>query len=153
MADPSKIIRSNNFAWPAVPRKEYKGGTTGFKGVSRFVLSGEADDERGLNFQTRYFEVRQGGYSTLERHRHPHTVVVVRGSGSMILGNRYEKLESFDAVYISSGTVHQFHADKGETLGFICVVDRYRDRPEIPADEKDLENWLPDPEVRKRARI
>ncbi len=153
MNNPSKIIRSENLTWPDLERKDYKSTGSGFRDVWRFVLFGEQEDESGLNMQTRYFEIGDGGYSSLERHRHPHTVVIVRGQGSMILGDRVAELEPMDAVYIAPETVHQFHADRGEPLGFICVVDRYRDRPEIPADEDELKVWLPDPEVRKKARI
>ena len=153
MKNPSKIIRSENLSWPGLDRKDYKTAGTGFLDVSRFVLFGEREDESGLNMQTRYFEIGEGGYSSLERHRHPHTVVIVKGRGSMILGDRVAGLEPMDAVYIAPETVHQFHADRGEPMGFLCIVDRYRDRPEIPKDEKELEEWIPDPEVRKKARI
>lgn len=153
MSDQSKIIRSDNFTWPTVERKEYKSDTTGFKDIVRYVLLGEQDDEKELNIQTRYFEIGEDGYSSLERHRHPHTVIIVKGKGSMILGERIVKLEPVDTVYIAPETVHQFYADRGEPLGFICIVDRYRDRPETPRDEKNLKDWISDPEVRNRARI
>ncbi|MDG5767913.1 cupin domain-containing protein [Balneolales bacterium ANBcel1] len=153
MSDQSKIIRSENFTWPEIKKKEYKSDQPGFQGISRFVLLGEKEDEQGLNMQTRYFEIERGGYSSLERHRHPHTVVIVKGQGSMILGNSCHNLEHMDTVYISPGTVHQFHADLGEPLGFICVVDRYRDRPETPVSRQQLETWISNPEARDKARI
>lgn len=153
MSDLSKIIRSGNLDWPDLARKIYKPTTTGFKDISRYVLLGDRDDEQELNIQTRYFKIADGGYSSLERHRHPHTVVVVKGKGSIILNNRISHLEYMDAVYIAPDTVHQFHADRNVTLGFICIVDRDRDRPETPKDEQELKDWITDPQVRKKARI
>ncbi len=153
MSHLSKIIRSKHFSWPDLVRKEYKEKTTGFKDISRYVLLGEKEEECGLNVHTRYFEIQPGGYSSLERHRHPHTVIIVRGKGSMILGNQVAELDHMDTVYIAPDTVHQFHADRGERLGFICVVDRYRDRPEIPGNREELREWITDSEVRKKARI
>ncbi|MGM0738325.1 MAG: cupin domain-containing protein [Bacteroidota bacterium] len=153
MKNPSKIIRSENLTWPELERREYKETSTGYRNIVRYVLLGEKEEECGLNMQTRYFEISEGGYSSLERHRHPHTVVIVRGKGSMILGERIAALEYTDAVYIAPGTVHQFHADRGEPLGFLCIVDRYRDRPQIPKDEDELAEWITDSEVRKKARI
>jgi len=44
--------------------------------------------EEPFNFVTRYFEIQPGGYSTLERHQHPHAVVVIRGRGRVMLGDR-----------------------------------------------------------------
>ncbi len=153
MADQSKIIRSGGLTWSDIPRKYYKNSTTGFKGIARWVLLGERDDEQALNIQTRYFEIAAGGYSSLERHHHPHTVVVIRGRGRMILGNQLEELNLFDTIYIAPKTIHQFHADGAEVFGFICIVDRYRDRPEVPDSPETLEKWISDPEVRRFAKI
>lgn len=133
----SKIIKAQDFTWDGIPRKDYKDDTSCYSGVHRYSLLGEGADEQALNFQTRYFEVDSGGYTSLEFHRHPHSVIIIRGSGSMILGNEIHDLETHDVIFISPETLHQFHADKGEPLGFICVVDRYRDKPTLP-DKKYL---------------
>ena len=131
----SKVIKCSNYEWQGVERRDYKDDTSCYKGVHRFSILGEGDEEQALNFQTRYFEVESGGYTTLEYHRHPHSVIIIRGSGSMILGEEVYELDIHDVVFIAPDTLHQFHADKGEMLGFICVVDRYRDRPNLPDDE------------------
>jgi quercetin dioxygenase-like cupin family protein len=128
----SKVIRGRQFRWQGVPLRAYKdeGEQAGrFRGVTRQTLLGEGGDEAALNFVTRYFEVAPGGFSSLELHRHPHSVVVVRGRGRVVLGGESHELEPFDVVYVAPETVHQFRADAGEPLGFLCVVDRDRDRP------------------------
>ncbi|MEX0723261.1 MAG: cupin domain-containing protein [Gracilimonas sp.] len=131
----SKLIKCKNYEWREIERKDYKADNSCYKGVHRFSLLGEGEDEQQLNFQTRYFEVQSGGYTSLEYHRHPHSVIIIRGSGSMILGDEVHELSLNDVVFISPETLHQFHADKGEPLGFICVVDRYRDKPSLPDDQ------------------
>jgi quercetin dioxygenase-like cupin family protein len=131
----SKVIKCENYEWAGIERKEYKTETSCYQGVHRFSLLGEEQDEQQLNFQTRYFEVKESGYTSLEYHRHPHSVVIIRGSGSMILGDDTHELNLHDVVYISPESLHQFHADKGEPLGFICIVDRYRDKPTLPDDD------------------
>ncbi|MEX0680096.1 MAG: cupin domain-containing protein [Balneolales bacterium] len=153
MPDHSRIVRSVDFTWPDLKQKKYKEQNTGFKDISRFILLGEEEDDRELTIQTRYFEIANQGYSSIERHRHTHTVIIVKGKGSMILGNRIINLDFMDTIYVAPNTVHQFHADRGEPLGFLCIVNRDRDRPEIPYDEKTLESWLPDPEIRRKAKI
>lgn len=135
MSNNSKVIKSSEYRWDSVSRKEYKDTPGCYEGVSRYSLLGEGDDEQELNFQTRYFEVKADGYTSFERHRHPHSVVIIRGSGSVVLGDEVHELELHDVVFISPNTMHQFHADNGEPLGFICIVDRYRDKPELPDDE------------------
>jgi len=133
----SAVLKNKNFSWSGVEKKEYKTDTTNFKDIHRYTLLGDEYSE--LNFQTRYFEIQPGGYSSLEYHRHPHSVVIIKGNGSVILNNELLEISRFDVVYISPQTIHQFHADKGEPLGFICTVDRYRDRPVIPDEDKITE--------------
>lgn len=128
----SRVIKSDGYHWNGIEKKDYKTDTTNFKDISRYSLLGEGPDDHELNMQTRYFEVQPGGYSSLEYHRHPHSVMIIRGSGSVILNDSITDIKMLDVVYISPETVHQFHADKGEPLGFLCVVDRYRDKPVIP---------------------
>lgn len=133
MSNQSKVLHSEDFNWRGLERKEYKTDTINFKDIHRYSLLDESIPD--LNFHTRYFEIQPGGYSSLEHHRHPHSVVIIRGSGSVILDNEIRKLGTHDVVYIAPGTIHQFHADNDDYLGFICIVDRYRDKPSIPDDE------------------
>lgn len=135
MKNRSKVIHCTDFHWDGVERKHYKTDTTNFDGVSRYSLLGEADDEWELNMQTRYFEIEAGGYTSLEQHRHPHSVVIIRGSGTVVLGNEVHSIGLNDVVFVSPETLHQFHADQGDVLGFICIVDRYRDKPTIPSSD------------------
>lgn len=151
MKNHSKIIKCSNYEWKSVPKKEYKDDTQCYDRVHRYSLLGEGEDEQQLNFHTRYFEVKPGGYTSFEHHRHPHSVVVIRGSGHVILGNEIYELGLHDVVFVASDTPHQFHAGKKEPLGFICIVDRYRDRPSIPDDEA-VEKMVPSKKVRNNIR-
>jgi len=130
----SKVIKSDHFSWNGVDKKEYKTGSALFKDVHRYSLLGDEIPE--LNLHTRYFEVQDGGYSSLEVHRHPHSVVIIRGSGSVVLNNSISNIGLHDVIYIAPNTIHQFHADNNEPLGFLCMVDRYRDKPTVPDDEQ-----------------
>ncbi|WP_440996966.1 cupin domain-containing protein [Arhodomonas sp. SL1] len=146
----SKIIRSRDYRWE-VPLREYKSEGTHFRDITRQTLLGEGSGEGALNFITRYFEIQPGGYSTLEHHAHPHSVVVIRGRGEVILGDRVEPLALHDVVYIAPHTLHQFHATGEEPLGFLCIVDRERDRPVLPGDD-ELAELEAAPEVHRRLR-
>ncbi|MAL17341.1 MAG: cupin [Balneola sp.] len=147
----SKVIKCENFEWQGVERKDYKSDTSCYQGVHRYSILGEGEHEQELNFQTRYFEVNAGGYTSLEYHRHPHTVVIIRGSGSMVLGDEIYELNIHDVVFISPETLHQFHADKEENLGFICIVDRYRDKPTLPDDDY-IASEVRNPEVKEKLK-
>ncbi|MEO8277400.1 MAG: cupin domain-containing protein [Thermoanaerobaculia bacterium] len=128
MSRRSKVLPVDAHRWP-VALKPYKDGGDLFRDVTRQTLLGEGEGEEALSFLTRYFEVAPGGFSSLERHQHPHAVVVVRGRGTVQLGEENFPLGPLDCVYVAPGEPHQFRADRGEPLGFLCTVDRDRDRP------------------------
>jgi mannose-6-phosphate isomerase-like protein (cupin superfamily) len=130
VSDRSKVVKHSDFRWQGVPERAYKEVAEGqFCGVVRQTLLGLGEGEEDLSFLTRYFEIAPGGWSSLERHQHPHAVIVLRGRGSVVLEGVEHPLEPFDCVYVAPGAPHQFRA-ADEPLGFLCVVDRERDRPE-----------------------
>jgi len=86
----------------------------------------------------RYFEVGPGGHSTLERHQHVHGVLILRGSGQALVGDEVMELQTNDLVTVPPMTWHQFRATEGEPLGFLCMVDAVRDKPQLP-EPADLE--------------
>ncbi|WP_027893797.1 cupin domain-containing protein [Calidithermus chliarophilus] len=122
--------------WDGVEVLEYKAeGSAPFRDVTRQVLF--ADPE--LAAQWRYFEVAPGGHTTLERHRHVHAVMVIRGRGRCLVGEEIHDLHLHDLVSIPPLTWHQFHAAADEPLGFLCLVNSERDRPQLPTEEDLLE--------------
>lgn len=131
----SKVIKARGYRWDGVPMRDYKTEGTHFKDITRQTLMGEGQGEEHLKCLTRYFEVQPGGHSTLERHEHTHAVVIIRGRGEVILEDRVEPVDLHDCVYIEPNTFHQFHATGDEPLGFLCIVDRDRDRPQLPESE------------------
>ena len=131
------------FCWDDVARRPYKEeGAAPFRAVSRQVLF----EEPALACELRYFEMAAGGYSTLERHEHMHGVMILRGRGRCLLGTGVRTVAPFDLVTIPAWTWHQFRADAGEPLGFLCMVNRLRDRPQLPT-AADLAAMQAVPEV------
>jgi quercetin dioxygenase-like cupin family protein len=131
MKSRSKVLRHREYRWEGVTVQEYKQVGDSFRGVTRQTILGEGEGEGDLAFLTRYFQVEPGGHSSREHHEHPHTVVVLRGEGEVVLGDETHTIAPFDCVFVSPGTVHQFRAGEAEPLGFLCVVDRKRDRPRL----------------------
>jgi quercetin dioxygenase-like cupin family protein len=148
----SHVLRGEGGSWPALPVLAYKNDGSPFRDINRRTLLGDAPDEAALDFLVRYFEVQAGGYSTLERHQHPHAVVVLRGRGAVILGDRVDDVAAGDCVYVAPQCFHQFHANAGEALGFLCVVSRERDRPVLPTAE-DVARLRAVPQVARLLRV
>ncbi len=128
-----KKFQSKQFRWTNVAEKIYKPTGTHFRDISRFELVRELP---GLACQLRYFEIQPNGYSSLERHHHAHAVVILRGKGKVLIGDTVSTVAPYDVIEIPPMTWHQFYADETEPLGFLCIVDRERDRPQLPTEEE-----------------
>ena len=144
-----RVRYAGGFRWEGVPLQPYKPEGSHFRDVSRQLLFGE---DAGGASELRYFEVAPGGYTTLERHQHVHQVVVVRGRGRALTGEGVVEVVPFDLVSVPPGTWHQFRADDAEALGFLCLVDRERDRPERPGPD-DLAALRRDPQIAAFLRV
>ena len=129
------------FHWQGVDVLAYKqNGEAPFKDVTRQVLFEDPD----LACQMRSFEIAPGGHTTLERHVHVHAVMVVRGRGRVLVGTAIHELAKHDLIKVPPLTWHQFRAPDDEPLGFICLVNAERDRPQLPQAE-DLAQLRSDP--------
>lgn len=123
---------AGNYRWRGVDLLRYKvADTAPFRDITRQVLFAQPDQACEL----RYFEIAPGGYSTLERHRHTHAVLILRGHGTVRIGDATQPIAERDLVTIDPLTWHQFRADAGCALGFLCLVSSERDRPQLPEDE------------------
>lgn len=126
-----------DFHWDGLPDEAYKTAGDHFRGVRRVNLAGM----RGENtrFHVRYFEIEPGGFTSREHHRHEHVVVVLRGSGELLLGETRHALRFGDTAYVPPDTSHQLHNMAAEPFGFLCIVDAQRDAPvveDVPLGEQ-----------------
>lgn len=121
----SKIIRFKNNQWIGIKRSVYKENSTNWALIDRFSLvSSEA-----IKFEVRYFEIGQGGCSSLEYHNHAHVVICIKGKGKIRLGDKYRTLRYLDIAYIAPKEIHQLLNPHKEPFGFLCIVDAERDKP------------------------
>jgi len=135
--------------WHGIEMMAYKQDEAApFRDVTRQVLF--ADPQ--LSCEWRYFEIAEDGYSTLERHAHVHAVMIHRGRGQCLVGSRISDVTAGDLVFIPPTTWHQFRANAGDVLGFLCLVNAERDRPQLPGAE-DLAALRQDPAVAGFIRI
>ena len=131
------------FRWDGIERVPYKEeGAAPFKAISRQLLFAAPD----LQCELRYFEIGAGGFSTLERHEHSHAVMILRGCGRCLIGDEVRDIAAYDLVAVPAWTWHQFRASDREALGFLCMVNAGRDRPQLPS-EHDLAHLKSDPQI------
>lgn len=143
MSQPLIHRPAKGYRWQGVDVLPYKeDGRALFKAVTRQVLFSDPAQQSEL----RYFEVAPGGFSTLERHEHTHNVLILRGRGHCLIGREVRRLATNDLVAVPPVTWHQFRATAEEPLGFLCMVNTTRDRPQLPSPE-DLAELQEDPQV------
>jgi quercetin dioxygenase-like cupin family protein len=133
MAGP--VRRFSEYRWEDTDLLAYKEeGVAPFKAITRQTLFRHPE----LKGELRYFEMAAGGFSTLERHEHVHAVLILRGRGQVMLAGEVFDIAQNDLVTIDPMTWHQFRANAGEAMGFLCMVNVERDKPQLPTpDQRD----------------
>ena len=133
----------DDYRWDAVAELPYKEDDRAlFRAITRQVLFSDT----ALASELRYFEVAPGGFSTLERHEHMHAVLILRGRGHCLVGRDVKALATRDLVTVPPMTWHQFRATGSEPLGFLCMVNAQRDKPQLPS-EAELAELEADPAI------
>jgi ribulose-bisphosphate carboxylase large chain len=118
-----------NFTWKGIKTEKYKTDRTDWKSIVRKVLIGKRNES--TKFHLRYFEIAPRGHSSLEKHKHEHVVIGIRGKGKVLCGERSYKLNFLDILYIAPYTPHQLSNPFHVPFGFLCIVNAKRDRPKI----------------------
>ena len=131
VAPAARVLRAESPGrWAGVPALPYRADGAPSRGVTRRLLAAPP----GAAFELRYFELAPGGHTTRERHAHEHVVVCWRGRGVAWVAGETHAVGPGDVVYVAAGEPHQFRNPYGEPFGFLCIVDRERDRP-VPVEE------------------
>lgn len=111
-------FQEKDFNWEGVVAKIYD--SQAMRGASvRWLIGG---DEKAPYFAMRYFEVEPGGWTVLDRHAHDHGVIILRGKGKVLLGEKETEISFGDVVYVPPNEIHQFKNIGDEPFGFICVI-------------------------------
>jgi quercetin dioxygenase-like cupin family protein len=92
----------------------------GTKDVAMRVMVGRADG--APNFSLRQFAVGAGGFTPRHAHDYEHEVVVLGGRGTLEYDGAEHPVESGDVLLVRPNVTHQFRADRGSELRFLCLV-------------------------------
>jgi quercetin dioxygenase-like cupin family protein len=126
-----------NFSWQGIKTEKYKDKRSirikdkenDWAGIVRKVLIGNHNES--TKFHLRYFEIAPGGFSSLEKHKHEHVVIGIRGKGKCLCGERNYVLNFLDTLYIVPNAPHQLSNPFKKPFGFLCIVNAKRDKPKI----------------------
>lgn len=130
LTDKNRIYQhKGDCSWKGIPTEKYKDTEESWSSILRRVLIGDRGED--TRFHVRYFEIEPGGFSSFEKHRHSHVVIVIRGKGQIRIGEKTKTISYMDTVYIKGLTPHQLRNPYSEAFGFLCIVNSRRDRPRL----------------------
>jgi quercetin dioxygenase-like cupin family protein len=92
----------------------------GTQGVSMRIMVGRSDG--APNFSLRQFAVAAGGHTPRHSHDYEHEVVVIGGEGTAEYAGEHHPIRDGDVLLIQPNVTHQFRADRGSELRFLCLV-------------------------------
>ncbi|MFG0243178.1 MAG: cupin domain-containing protein [Phycisphaerales bacterium JB054] len=91
----------------------------GAEGVTMAMMVGR--DDGAPNFSLRQFRVEAGGHSPRHSHDYEHEVVVLEGSGTVLLEGAERPIGPGDVLMVPPNEEHQFKA-AADGLRFLCLV-------------------------------
>jgi len=119
---------ADSWKWEDVPVETIKAGVTGQRFISK------RDGSR--NLELRYFEIQPGASSNCEKHNYEHAVLVLRGRGTVVIGENVFPVQFGDAIFVEPNEKHQFRANKNEIFGFLCTVLAAALRPQVLGEQR-----------------
>lgn len=92
----------------------------GAEGVGMRLLLGRSDG--APTFAMRHFTVASGGHTPRHQHNYEHGVYVVGGAGTVEIAGESRAIKAGDSLFVEPNVEHQFRADRGDALQFLCMV-------------------------------
>ena len=90
------------------------------KGVVKKVLIGSKEGWK--DYVMRLFSLENGGYTPKHSHPWPHINIVLKGKGTLFLEGNEFSVERGSIAFVPENALHQYRADRGENMEFICIV-------------------------------
>ncbi len=112
------------FKWEDSRSRLYQNQVT--NQVSETWMIGKKEGAR--NFAFRYYQIEAGGHSRKEQHAHDHGIMILQGSGKVLLGDEKFSISRGDVIYIPPDEIHQITNPTDEPLGFLCVIPASREK-------------------------
>ena len=143
-------LKFNDFHWGSVPSIKYKPNDDGDATFFNVTRQNLITASNGVDFEVRYFEIGQLGFTTLEKHQHTHIVMIARGKGKVIIGEQILDANEFDYFTIPEWVPHQLMNSSDEPFAFFCSVNAERDKPvllskeetEVMKKNKQIRRWI-----------
>ncbi len=93
------------------------------KGVKETTKSDVIGIPEGWDTHTlRVFRIAPGGFTPHHQHDWEHVNYVIKGKGTLTIGDTTHELSESDFAFVPPNTMHQFRNPNDEAFEFICIV-------------------------------
>jgi len=92
----------------------------GVQGTSKANVIGPP--EGWENHTLRVFRIAPGGFTPFHKHDWEHVNYVIKGKGTLTLGDKTSEISERDFAFVPPNTMHQFKNPHDEDFEFICIV-------------------------------
>jgi quercetin dioxygenase-like cupin family protein len=72
----------------------------------------------------RRFRIEIGGHTLKHKHDYEHMAFVLSGLGTLFASDKEFKLKKGTSLLVHSNELHQFRADRGKHLEFLCLIPK-----------------------------
>lgn len=108
---------------PVVKYEEIRLQDIKMDGVARTIKANIIGPKEGWKENTvRVFRIGPGGYTPHHQHEWEHVNYVIKGKGTLTIGDRTYELKEKDFAFVPPDTKHQFRNPHDEDFEFICIV-------------------------------
>ncbi len=92
-------------------------------GVDRTSKANVIGPQEGWKDHTlRVFRIAPGGCTPLHQHDWEHFNYIIKGRGTLTIGEETHKVKEHDFAVVPSNTMHQFRNPYEQDFEFICIV-------------------------------
>ena len=108
---------------PVIKYDEIKLENVNMEGIKEITKANVVGPQEGWkDYTLRVFRIGPGGHAPHHQHDWEHINYVMKGKGTLMIGEETKELAEGDFAFVPPNTVHQFKNPYEEEFEFICIV-------------------------------
>jgi quercetin dioxygenase-like cupin family protein len=119
----TKKANASEEIMPVVKQSDIKLQEVNMEGVDKTSKANVIGKPEGWDNHTmRVFRIAPGGNTPHHQHDWEHINYVMKGKGTLTIGEQTQEIKQGDFALVPPGTMHQFRNPYDEDFEFICIV-------------------------------
>ena len=108
---------------PVFKYDELKRDPVQMEGVDKTTMSIVIGKNEGWKENVlRVFRIEPGGFTPHHQHDWEHVNYVIKGKGTLTIGDQTKEIAAGDFAFVPPNNLHQFRNPGSEPLEFICII-------------------------------